>query len=81
MDAREQPLHCHHEKTIVVDDRVAFVGGVDLISQAGDLFDTGEHSPRVGIGWHDRSAPRLIYIENQFLWPMLGPINSIVVGG
>jgi hypothetical protein len=65
----------------VVDDRVAFVGGVDLISQAGDLFDTGEHSPRVGIGWHDRSAPRLIYIENQFLWSTLGPINSIVVDG
>ena len=23
-------MHCHHEKTIVIDDRVAFVGGIDL---------------------------------------------------
>ena len=30
---RERPLHCHHEKTIVIDDRVAFVGGIDLTSR------------------------------------------------
>ena len=24
LDSKERPLHCHHEKTIVVDDRVAF---------------------------------------------------------
>ena len=30
LDAQERPLHCHHEKTIVIDDRVAFVGGIDL---------------------------------------------------
>src|SRR6266516_2912074 len=27
LDARERPLHCHHEKIVVIDDRVAFVGG------------------------------------------------------
>jgi hypothetical protein len=42
LDARERPLHCHHEKTIVVDDRVAFVGRIDLTSQAGDRFDASE---------------------------------------
>ena len=29
LDAHERPMHCHHEKTIVIDDRVAFVGGLD----------------------------------------------------
>ena len=33
LDARERPLHCHHEKTIVIDDRVAFVGGIDLTTR------------------------------------------------
>ena len=33
-------MHCHHEKTIVIDDRVAFVGGIDLTSQSGDRFDS-----------------------------------------
>jgi phosphatidylserine/phosphatidylglycerophosphate/cardiolipin synthase-like enzyme len=32
LDARERPLHCHHEKLVLVDDRVAFVGGIDLTS-------------------------------------------------
>jgi phosphatidylserine/phosphatidylglycerophosphate/cardiolipin synthase-like enzyme len=27
LDAKERPLHCHHEKLVVVDDRVASVGG------------------------------------------------------
>ncbi|HEX3563543.1 MAG TPA: hypothetical protein VHU24_11950, partial [Solirubrobacterales bacterium] len=27
LDAREHPIHCHHEKLVVVDDEVAFVGG------------------------------------------------------
>jgi phosphatidylserine/phosphatidylglycerophosphate/cardiolipin synthase-like enzyme len=56
LDARERPLHCHHEKTIVVDDRVAFVGGIDLTSESGDRFDTQEHPSRATVGWHDVSA-------------------------
>ena len=38
-------MHCHHEKTIVIDDRVAFVGGIDLTSEAGDRYDTSDHPP------------------------------------
>ncbi|HET8894642.1 MAG TPA: phospholipase D-like domain-containing protein [Gaiellaceae bacterium] len=49
-------MHCHHEKTIVIDDRVAFVGGIDLTSESGDRFDTSEHHPRVSVGWHDACA-------------------------
>jgi phosphatidylserine/phosphatidylglycerophosphate/cardiolipin synthase-like enzyme len=53
LDARERPLHCHHEKIVVVDDRVAFVGGIDLTSFAGDRLDGNHHPPRRGLGWHD----------------------------
>jgi phosphatidylserine/phosphatidylglycerophosphate/cardiolipin synthase-like enzyme len=49
-------MHCHHEKTIVIDDRVAFVGGIDLTSESGDRFDTHDHPPRSHIGWHDACA-------------------------
>jgi phosphatidylserine/phosphatidylglycerophosphate/cardiolipin synthase-like enzyme len=53
LDARERPMHCHHEKLVVVDDRVAYVGGLDLTSFAGNRLDSSEHAPRIGIGWHD----------------------------
>jgi len=56
LDAKERPLHCHHEKTIVIDDRVAFVGGIDLTTQAGDRFDSCDHPARAAIGWHDAAA-------------------------
>jgi phosphatidylserine/phosphatidylglycerophosphate/cardiolipin synthase-like enzyme len=56
LDSRERPLHCHHEKTIVIDDRVAFVGGIDLTSESGDRFDSSDHPLREGIGWHDGCA-------------------------
>ena len=55
-DSRERPMHCHHEKTVVVDDRVAFVGGIDLTYEAGDRFDTSEHHARGDVGWHDAAA-------------------------
>jgi phosphatidylserine/phosphatidylglycerophosphate/cardiolipin synthase-like enzyme len=56
LDAHERPLHCHHEKLVVVDDRVAFVGGIDLTDLAGDRLDRCEHPPREGLGWHDTAA-------------------------
>jgi phosphatidylserine/phosphatidylglycerophosphate/cardiolipin synthase-like enzyme len=56
LDAKERPLHCHHEKTIVIDDNVAFVGGIDLTSEAGDRYDSPDHPARGAVGWHDASA-------------------------
>src|ERR1700694_3470542 len=56
LDARERPMHCHHEKTIVIDDRIAFVGGIDLTSFNGDRRDTPDHPPRGAVGWHDVAA-------------------------
>ena len=52
-DAKERPLHCHHEKLVVIDDRVAFVGGIDLTTYAGDRFDSSAHEARGDVGWHD----------------------------
>lgn len=50
LDARERPLHCHHEKLVVVDDELAFVGGIDLTSLAGNRLDSTEHRHRDGLG-------------------------------
>ncbi|MDQ6605941.1 MAG: phosphatidylserine/phosphatidylglycerophosphate/cardiolipin synthase family protein [Actinomycetota bacterium] len=52
-DPREHPFHCHHEKTIVIDDKVAFVGGIDMTDMAGDRFDHHDHPARRRLGWHD----------------------------
>src|SRR6476620_4685222 len=56
LDSKERPMHCHHEKTIVIDDRVAFVGGIDLTYQSGARFDSVHHPARNAIGWHDAAA-------------------------
>jgi phosphatidylserine/phosphatidylglycerophosphate/cardiolipin synthase-like enzyme len=50
-------MHCHHEKLVIVDDEVAFVGGIDLTTLAGDRFDHRHHPSRApAIGWHDAST-------------------------
>lgn len=70
LDAKERPLHCHHEKTIVVDDEVAFVGGIDLTSEAGDRYDSSSHPARADVGWHDACAliegPAVEDVANHF---------------
>jgi phosphatidylserine/phosphatidylglycerophosphate/cardiolipin synthase-like enzyme len=53
LDAHERPMHCHHEKLVIVDDEVAFVGGIDLTWLGGDRFDTPRHPMRSRLGWHD----------------------------
>jgi len=55
-DAKERPMHCHHEKLVIVDDRIAFVGGIDLTTLNGDRFDSSEHLARGSFGWHDATA-------------------------
>jgi len=62
--------HCHHEKTIVIDGRVAFVGGIDLTLDGGDPWDTPSHIARGGIGWHDAAVriegPAVADVANHF---------------
>ncbi len=53
LDAHERPMHCHHEKLVVIDDEVAFVGGIDLTDLSGDRYDTPAHPARGRMGWHD----------------------------
>ncbi|MGW5714713.1 phospholipase D-like domain-containing protein [Amycolatopsis sp. NPDC003865] len=55
LDSRERTMHCHHEKIVVVDDEVAFVGGVDFTALEGDRHDSPDHPPRP-IGWHDLAS-------------------------
>lgn len=45
--------HCHHQKSVVVDGQVAFVGGMDLTTFQGDRWDTTRHPLRAGPNWHD----------------------------
>jgi phosphatidylserine/phosphatidylglycerophosphate/cardiolipin synthase-like enzyme len=52
-DPREHPFHCHHEKTLIIDGEMAFVGGIDMTGLAGDRFDTSDHLARRRLGWHD----------------------------
>jgi phosphatidylserine/phosphatidylglycerophosphate/cardiolipin synthase-like enzyme len=56
LDARERPMHCHHEKLAVIDGKAAYVGGIDLTSLAGDRLDSFEHPARGDVGWHDASS-------------------------
>jgi phosphatidylserine/phosphatidylglycerophosphate/cardiolipin synthase-like enzyme len=56
LDAKERPMHCHHEKLAVIDGRIAYVNGIDLTSLAGDRLDSSEHPARGSIGWHDAAS-------------------------
>ena len=37
----------------MIDDRLAFVGGIDLTAESGDRFDSVSHVARGQVGWHD----------------------------
>lgn len=56
LDAHNRPMHCHHEKLVIVDGTVAFVGGIDLTDLAGDRFDAAPHGSAGRLGWHDTAA-------------------------
>jgi phosphatidylserine/phosphatidylglycerophosphate/cardiolipin synthase-like enzyme len=53
LDALERPMHCHHEKIVVIDGRIAYVGGLDLTTLSGDRMDSRHHPDRGSLGWHD----------------------------
>jgi phosphatidylserine/phosphatidylglycerophosphate/cardiolipin synthase-like enzyme len=55
-DSHERPMHCHHEKLVIIDDRRAFIGGIDLTDFAGDRFDLPGHPNRGSLGWHDATS-------------------------
>ncbi|MDQ6934328.1 MAG: phospholipase D family protein [Actinomycetota bacterium] len=53
LDKRERTMHCHHEKIVVVDDELAFVGGIDLTDLHGNRNDDSDHPAEQSLGWHD----------------------------
>ncbi|HSP64603.1 MAG TPA: phosphatidylserine/phosphatidylglycerophosphate/cardiolipin synthase family protein, partial [Candidatus Deferrimicrobium sp.] len=55
LDGHNRPMHCHHEKLVIVDGALAFVGGIDLTDMAGDRYD-GPHGDSEALGWHDAAA-------------------------
>ncbi len=69
-DPREHPFHCHHEKTIVIDGELAFVGGIDLTDAAGDRYDRPDHHARRRLGWHDVATrlrgPAVADVDDHF---------------
>ena len=73
-------MHAHHEKTIVIDDRVAFVGGIDLTLDGGDPFDSSSHAPRGRVGWHDAAVrlrgPAVADVAEHFRLRWFGPTNE-----
>jgi len=52
-DRHKKLSHCHHQKAIVVDGRIAFVGGLDMTDFDVDRWDTSDHPMRSGLNWHD----------------------------
>ncbi len=71
LDPREHLIHCHHEKIIVVDDDIGFVGGLDLTDRDGDRYDDRDHPNRGKLGWHDLAfrirGPLLADVASHFL--------------
>jgi phosphatidylserine/phosphatidylglycerophosphate/cardiolipin synthase-like enzyme len=69
-DPREHPFHCHHEKTVIIDGELAFVGGIDMTDFGGDRYDTGDHPARRRLGWHDVGAklrgPAVADVDDHF---------------
>lgn len=66
MGLLNHPIEAHHQKTIIVDERCAFVGGIDMMSQDDgdyDRWDTKGHSyatplrmgknDKMPYNWHD----------------------------
>lgn len=45
--------HDQHQKAVTVDGQVAYVGGIDLTTYAGDRWDIAHHPLRFGPSWHD----------------------------
>jgi phosphatidylserine/phosphatidylglycerophosphate/cardiolipin synthase-like enzyme len=57
LDDRHPPGACHHEKLVVIDGRLAFVGGIDLTNGRWDLPAHRPREPRRSVGGDDDRRP------------------------
>jgi len=82
----------HHQKAIVIDDKVAFFGGADLTFLDGDRWDTGKHtrefraSDRTQCFWHDvhmqAKGPAVQFVRDNFVQRWTGaPLRTLRSGG
>jgi phosphatidylserine/phosphatidylglycerophosphate/cardiolipin synthase-like enzyme len=53
LDSKERLLHCHHEKLVIVDGKIAFVSGFDFSTLGASRLDASNHLPKDPMGWHD----------------------------
>lgn len=53
LDDTARPTHCHHQKAMVIDGQIGFVGGLDVTTLEGDRWDVPGHPLRHGRNWHD----------------------------
>ena len=64
-------MHCHHEKIVIVDETLAFVGGIDFTALEGDRHDNQAHPPRGPLGWHDAAVrlrgPAVVDVAEHFV--------------
>jgi phosphatidylserine/phosphatidylglycerophosphate/cardiolipin synthase-like enzyme len=55
---------------VIVDGRLAFVGGIDITDQGGDRYDSSEHPSRRRLAWHDVSSrlqgPAVADVDRHF---------------
>jgi phosphatidylserine/phosphatidylglycerophosphate/cardiolipin synthase-like enzyme len=83
LDKHERPTHCHHQKALVVDGRIAFVGGLDITDFDADRWDTQWHRWRTGLNWHDChmqiEGPAAADVERNFVqrWNALAPHDPV----
>ena len=68
LDSLERAMHTHHEKLILVDGQVAFVGGIDLTDDPIDRFDSSDHPYRRVRGWHD--------VASELRGPVVGDVAA-----
>jgi phosphatidylserine/phosphatidylglycerophosphate/cardiolipin synthase-like enzyme len=70
LDKHNRPMHCHHEKMVIIDGTMAFVGGIDLTDLGGDRFDGSPHDDSATLGWHDAAAllsgPSVVDVASHF---------------
>ncbi|MFC6704585.1 phospholipase D-like domain-containing protein [Flexivirga alba] len=71
LDKRERTMHCHHEKLVIVDDEIAFVGGIDLTHLGGNRLDGNRHPNDGRLGWHDCASviqgPAVVDVARHFV--------------
>ena len=83
LDPHERFAHAQHQKALIVDGRVAFVGGIDMTAFDADRWDVPGHPYRSGPNWHDAhwqlKGPCVADVAANFVqrWNVTAPDNPV----